>query len=89
MAKTIRLAAAFARRSKKLLKQNPQLIEPLKSTITKLSIDPFEPTLHTHPLKGRLAGRYACSLTHELRIIFKPSGDFLQLLDIGTHDEVY
>ncbi len=45
--------------------------------------------LHTHPLTGNLKGKYACSLTHDLRIVFKLASDTIHLIDIGSHDEVY
>lgn len=40
-------------------------------------------------LTGDMKGRYACSLIHELRVIFRLYDDIIHLLDIGSHDEVY
>jgi len=80
---------AFLRRAKKLLKKNPNLKESYENLFIKLSNDPFEPSLHTHALTGNLKGKYACSLTYELRAIFKIVDDTIHLLDIGSHDEVY
>ncbi len=45
--------------------------------------------LHTHSLTGEMKGKYACSLTYELRIVFKLYDDIIHFLDIGSHDEVY
>jgi addiction module RelE/StbE family toxin len=89
MPKTIRIAASFSRHSKKIIKRTPELNESIKKTISKLIVNPFDQTLHTHPLKGKLKGKYACSLTSDLRIIFRLVDDTLYLLEIGTHDEVY
>jgi mRNA-degrading endonuclease YafQ of YafQ-DinJ toxin-antitoxin module len=55
-----------------------------------LELDPFHPTLKTHKLQGKLKKYYSCSIDYYFRLIF----DFLdneniQLLDIGSHDEVY
>ncbi|OGW36375.1 MAG: hypothetical protein A2Y97_01890 [Nitrospirae bacterium RBG_13_39_12] len=86
---TIKPDKTFLKRAKKLLKRNPVLREVYKNLYGKLSSDPFDSTLHTHALTGDLRGKYACSLTYELRIIFKLSDDTIHLLDIGTHDEVY
>jgi mRNA-degrading endonuclease YafQ of YafQ-DinJ toxin-antitoxin module len=61
--KTIRIAASFSRRAKKLIKRNPNLDQDLRNSIAKLLINPFDPTLYTHPLSGKLNGKYACSLT--------------------------
>ncbi len=54
-----------------------------------LKDNPFDHSLKTHMLSGNLKGRYACSLTHELRIIFKLTEDTIHLLNIGNHDDVY
>ena len=79
----------FLRRAKKLLKKNPNLKKAYEELYIKLSNDPFDPSLHTHALTGQLKGKYACSLTYELRIIFKLYDNIIHLLDIGSHDEVY
>ncbi len=79
----------FLKRAKKLLKKNPGLRKAYENLYAKLSANPFDPTLHTHPLTGQLKGKHACSLTYELRVIFKLYDDIVHLLDIGTHDEVY
>ncbi|MBI5184919.1 MAG: type II toxin-antitoxin system mRNA interferase toxin, RelE/StbE family [Nitrospinae bacterium] len=85
----LELERSFSKRSKKLLKRNPLLQKTYETLLSKLSINPFDPTLHTHPLKGRLKGKYACSLTQDLRVVFKLYDDIVHLLDIGSHDEVY
>ena len=60
-----------------------------EETVGKLVNDPFDLTLHTHPLKGNLHGLYACSLTYKLRIVFELTDDCIALIDIGSHDEAY
>lgn len=85
----LELESAFRKRAKKLLTKNPLLKETYAVLLTKLSSNPFDPTLHTHLLTGKLKGKHACSLTHELRVVFKLYGDIVHLLDIGSHDEVY
>lgn len=53
----------------------------------------FHPTLKTHKLKGKLEGRWACSIAYDSRIVFKivqfENAEAILLLTIGTHDEVY
>lgn len=85
----LKLDNTFRKRAKKLLQKNSSLEERYVDLLTKLSNNPFDPTLHTHPLKGAMEGKYACSLTYELRVVFKLYDDIVHLLDIGTHDEVY
>ncbi|MCX8026226.1 MAG: type II toxin-antitoxin system mRNA interferase toxin, RelE/StbE family [Thermodesulfovibrionales bacterium] len=86
---TIKPYKTFLKRAKKLLEKNPQLKEAYAEIYLKLENNPFDPSLHTHPLTGELQGKYACSLTYDLRIVFKLSDDIIHLLDIGSHDEVY
>ncbi len=85
----LELEKPFRRKSKKLLKKNPSLINTYESLLSRLSTDPFDATLHTHALTGDLKGKYACSLTYELRVVFKLYDEIVHLLDIGSHDEVY
>ena len=57
--------------------------------------DPFHPTLHTHKLKGELAGAWACTVEYDNRIIFElvsnpqTGEEEILLTTMGTHDEVY
>ena len=85
----IEFTPSFLKVSGKLLKKNPSLKEPLQELLTNLTTDPFTPSLKTHPLKGKLKGRYACSLTYDLRVVFKLKNDSVVLIDIGSHDEIY
>lgn len=85
----LELEKCFRRRSKKLLNKNPSIKQLYEEMLTKLSNNPFDPTLHTHALSGELHGKYACSLTHSLRVVFKLNDDIVHLLDVGPHDEVY
>lgn len=85
----LELDNTFAKRAKKLLQKNPSLKNKYSDMLTKLSNNPFDPTLHTHPLSGNLKGKYGCSLTYELRVVFRLYDNIVHLLDIGSHDEVY
>ena len=79
----------FIKSASKLLQRNPSLDPQLSKILETPKNDPFSPSLKTHKLKGNLAGLYACSLTHNLRIIFELTSDTVHLIDIGSHDEVY
>ena len=85
----IEYAPAYLKKAKKIGKAYPGLKAVYTETLNRLSEDPFNPLLHTHPLAGNLKGKYACSLTYDLRIVFKLYDDIVHLLDIGPHDEVY
>ncbi len=52
--------------------------------------DAFHPSLRTHKLKGRLAGRWAFSVAYDVRVIFRfLEADEALFLAIGSHSEVY
>lgn len=89
MKREIEYAPAYLKKARKLAKTHPTLKAAYVETLNRLSEDPFNSLLHTHALTGNLKGKYACSLTHELRIVFKLRSDIVHLLDIGNHDEVY
>lgn len=89
MRRKIKFAESFPKKAKKLLKKNPSLEDVFREVLHKLSEDVFILSLHTHALSGDLKGKYACTLTYDLRIIFKLSDDAVHLLDIGSHNEVY
>ena len=64
----------------------------LKLKIKILEDNPFHTSLKTHKLKGKLSSCYACSINYEYRIVFKlceSELNCIELLNIGTHDEVY
>ncbi|MBF0344829.1 MAG: type II toxin-antitoxin system mRNA interferase toxin, RelE/StbE family [Nitrospirae bacterium] len=77
------------RKISKIIKHSPSIDEKLSGAFNLLQQDPFNPFLKTHPLAGFLKGLYSCSLTHDIRIVFKLSDDAVHLINIGTHDEVY
>jgi addiction module RelE/StbE family toxin len=86
---------SFARKLKRLLKQNPQLRSLVKQKLDLIAENPFHPSLHTHKLKGDLSDKWSCSLDYNNRIIFKfiesseSEEKEILLLVIGSHDQVY
>ena len=51
----------------------------------------FHPSLRNHDLTGKMSGKRAIVVDHDLRIIFTERGDYHDetLLDVGGHAEVY
>jgi len=86
---------AFDRALKRKVRRNPHLRAMVEQTLRQLSADPFSPGLESHKLKGQLAGIFACSVDHDLRILFEfgqnpaTGQPEILLLAIGSHDEVY
>ncbi|MBI4688998.1 MAG: type II toxin-antitoxin system mRNA interferase toxin, RelE/StbE family [Nitrospirae bacterium] len=89
MKRNLEYSPVYLKKAKKLAQKNPQLRKPYTEVLEKLVANPFNPLLHMHPLTGKLKGKYACTLTYDLRIVFKLSDDIVHLLDIGSHDDVY
>jgi len=93
--KTLIWTSSFKRSFKRSVRHRPDLLVKIEHALNKLIEDPFYPTLHTHKLKGDLAGSWACTVDFEYRVIFKfvhdpETGEEAILLEaVGTHDEVY
>jgi len=92
---TLVWGASFKRAFKQLAHRHPQLRTKAQQRLQQLAEDPFQATLRTHKLKGKLAGSWACSVDYDTRIVFDfvtnpESGDEeILLLTVGSHDEVY
>ena len=93
--KTLVWSTSFKRAFKQLARQHPQLRNKAQRILEQLSEDPFQGTLRTHKLKGKLTGCWACSVDYDIRIVFdfvknpESSEDEILLLTVGSHDEVY
>lgn len=93
--RTLVWSPAFVRAFKRAVRRQPDLRARVERTLKQLVEDPFHPTLHSHKLKGDLAGAWACTVDYDNRILFElvrnpESGEEeILLLTMGTHDEVY
>ena len=78
-------SSKFARQYKKLPLVVKELVEKLEPTFRK---NPFDPTLETHKLKGRLEGFLSFSIGFKYRIIFELSTDkkIAYFHAVGGHD---
>ena len=81
---------SFVRKLRKLTKNNKQIGELFQSRIELLEVEPFHSILKTHKLQGKLRNYYSCYLDFKYRLVFEIIDKItIQLIDIGTHDEVY
>jgi mRNA-degrading endonuclease YafQ of YafQ-DinJ toxin-antitoxin module len=81
----------FLRQARKFFKKHPELKSRFAEVLGDLQKDPFQSHLEMHPLRGKLAGCHAVSLTRTYRInhtLLNPEKDVI-FRDIGSHDEVY
>ena len=83
--------ARFTRTAKKFAQAHPDLRQHLARVLRDLENDPLQPHLRLHPLKGKMQGLHAVSVTYSYRIslTLKVTEKEIILLDIGRHDEVY
>lgn len=93
--RTLVWSSTFVRAFKRVTRRQPVLRARIEQTLLQLAEDPFHPSLHSHKLKGQLAGTWACGVGYDVRILFElvenPATDEeeILLLTLGSHDEVY
>ena len=75
----------FERRARKL--RSPQ-DAMLRAALRRFAVDPLDPLLRTHKLKGDLDGYWAFSVDEDLRVLFRWEDDVFTLVALGNHDEV-
>ena len=82
---------SYQRKERKFFKKHTDLVDKYVEVLKKLKADPFEPSLKTHKLKGKMSEFYSCSVTHEYRLVctFIIQNGIIVLVDIGSHDDVY
>jgi len=84
---------SFIQAARRTVKKHPHIAKDIQATLELLSENAFNPLLKTHKLKGNLESTWACSVSYELRIIFKfveyKASEAILLDTVGTHEEVY
>ncbi len=86
----ISFSSSFRRTFKKRIKGNAELESRFWKKIEQFTIDPFDQSLRTHKLSGKLKDLWSFSIGYDERVLFyfTNNGDAV-LVDIGSHDEVY
>jgi mRNA-degrading endonuclease YafQ of YafQ-DinJ toxin-antitoxin module len=81
----------FDRQAERFRRTHPQLRRRLAQVLRDLELDPMQPHLRLHALRGEMEGMHAVSVTYQYRIVLTLliREREVILLDIGTHDEVY
>ncbi len=86
----VSFSAAFKRAFKKRIKGNADLEVRFWQKLAQFTADPFDPSLKTHKLSGKLKELWSFSLDYDERILFYFTEDEKAVfVDIGSHDEVY
>jgi len=86
----------FEKSFKKFTAKNEGLRAAVEKTMDKLRENPYDPSIKTHKLSGKLVAMLACSCGYNCRILFTiekdlhiPDLENIVLYDIGTHNDVY
>ncbi|MFN2456792.1 MAG: type II toxin-antitoxin system YafQ family toxin [Chitinophagaceae bacterium] len=86
----VKFTSNFKRTYNKLIRKQPELGFEVLEKLLLFSINPYNPTLDTHKLKGKLSQMWPFTIRYDLRILFYFENDqIVTLVDIGTHNEVY
>jgi len=85
-----RASEKYYRNLKKLLEESPELGEEIERCIGWFSKNPDDTRLVNHRLRKRMQGRWAFSITGDIRIVYRWIGkNEVRFLAIGGHKKVY
>jgi addiction module RelE/StbE family toxin len=81
---------SFKQAFKKRFQGKDELERKFRVKLEKFRNNPFDPSLRTHKLSGKLKDLWSFSIEYDQRVIFyfRDSGKAV-LVDIGNHDQVY
>lgn len=79
-------SSRFIRKARKLREPKASM---LRAALRRFAVDPQDPLLRTHKLKGELDAYWAFSVDNDLRVLFRWEGDDAFLVNLGSHDQVY
>jgi addiction module RelE/StbE family toxin len=86
----VSFSSSFKRAFKKRIKGNADLETRFWQKLEQFTVDPFDPSLKTHKLSGKLKEFWSFSVDYDERVLFYFTEDEkVVLVDIGSHDEVY
>jgi addiction module RelE/StbE family toxin len=86
----ISFSSSFKRAFKKRVKGNSDLETRFWQKVELFVNDPFDRSLKTHKLSGKLKDFWSFSVEYDQRVLFYFTDDGKAVfVDIGNHDEVY
>ncbi len=86
----ITLGRGFQKEYSDLIKEHPELKEVAATKVSVFQNNPQDTRLRNHALKTRLAGKYAFSITQDIRIVYEHLGETtVRFIAIGTHWQLY
>lgn len=85
----IEFTHAFIKAHKKRILHQSSLHRKFKERTRLFELNPANPILNDHVLKGKLDHKRAFSITGDVRVIYYVHDDIAYFVDIGTHAQVY
>jgi mRNA-degrading endonuclease YafQ of YafQ-DinJ toxin-antitoxin module len=86
----VSFSSSFKHVFKKRIKGNPDLEARFWQQLEQFIVDPFDPSLKTHKLSGRLKEFWSFSVDYDERVLFYfTDNEKAVFVDFGSHDEVY
>jgi mRNA-degrading endonuclease YafQ of YafQ-DinJ toxin-antitoxin module len=86
----VSFSAPFKRAFKKCIKGNTELETRFWQKLEQFTVDPFNPSLKTHKLSGKLKEFWSFIVGYDKKVLFYFTKDERAVfVDIGSHDEVY
>lgn len=84
-------AEQYNKKAARFIKRHPELRTGYLKILQLLEANPFHPSLHLHPLKGKLEGLHSVSINLSYRITLELLIDDEQIIpvNIGEHEAVY
>jgi len=86
----VSFSSSFKRAFKKRIKGNADLEARFWQKMEQFAVDPFDPSLKTHKLSGKLKELWSFSVDSDGMVLFYfTEEEKAVFVDIGSHDEVY
>lgn len=86
----VSFSSSFRRAFKKHIKGNTDLEVRFWQKLEQFTIEPFDSSLKTHKLSGKLKDFWSFSVDYDARVLFYfTEDDQAVFVDFGSHDEVY
>ncbi|MBW4514664.1 MAG: type II toxin-antitoxin system YafQ family toxin [Timaviella obliquedivisa GSE-PSE-MK23-08B] len=86
----VSFSSSFKRAFRKRFKGNVDSEARFWQKLEQFTVDPFDPSLKTHKLSGKLKEFWSFSVAYDERVLFYfTENEKAVLVDIGSHDEVY
>ena len=88
----VSFSSSFKRALKRKIRANPKIENEFWFSLQLFINDPFDPSLKTHKLSGKLRYLWSFKVDYNNRVVFYFTNDNPNravLVDLGTHDDVY